>query len=84
MIFAILPVLVYEVFYSIMAISHMDGNWKVPMKYDWYGFMQGGLWSGIPSVIGMAILASLVAFLLLFFYRKRVAARKRNGGCSSK
>ena len=73
---ALIPAIAYEIFYASTAISHMDANGKVPFAYDWYGFMQGGLWLGIIAVIVMAGLMALLSFLLLFFYRKIAKPRE--------
>ena len=53
----ILPTLIYGIFYAINAFSHtVEG--KVPYRYDWYGFVQGG--------VGMTIL--VFACMLAFVY----------------
>lgn len=69
-IVGLIPALCYEVFYSIVSLSHMDETGKVPSEFDWYGFMRGGIRSGILSIVGMAALAAVLSFLLLFFYKK--------------
>lgn len=66
------PIVIYETFYSIVAFSHMDANGKVSTQYDWYHFMQGGVFLGCVAIIVTAAVAALLCFLLLFF-RKKVA-----------
>ena len=74
-IVSVVPALMYEVFYSIVAFSHMDASGKVAYEFDWYGFMRGGVVSGVFSIIGMAGLATLLSFLLLFFYKRTTVSQ---------
>ena len=53
-LFSILPTFVYSIFYSINVFIHIE-NGKVAPEYDWYWFVQGGLWQiviVIPLMFG--------------------------------
>ena len=57
----------YGIFYLINVISH---NGYGTVKYDWYGFGNGGPFIGILSYIIMLAVAFLISFLLYFGEKK--------------
>lgn len=53
-IFGIVPTALYSVFYTINVLIHLEDG-KVSTTYDWYWFVQGGLWQMvivIPLMFG--------------------------------
>ena len=77
-ILAVLPMLIYGVFYLGNNLINGTGEW--PNTNDWYGFM---LW-GKPAGIAIFFLIILVTYLLGFSLRKLrdIIARKKMGGRS--
>ena len=54
--------ILYAVFYLINIVIHME-NGKVSPKYDWYWFVQNGVWTAslvIPLVAVITYVISLV------------------------
>ena len=69
-----IPSLVYSIYYLINVLTHMK-NGVVSPEYDWYWFVQGGLWQiGIvmPLMLGITCLISLI----LWRFNKKIAIRK--------
>lgn len=59
----LIPTILYGVYYAINAFVHMvDG--KVPYKYDWYLFAQGGVWMTIGVFAMMLTFAYLISVTL--------------------
>ena len=60
-----LPMGLYAVFYSVNALTHaVDG--KVPYQYDWYAFVQGGVWQMavvLPLMLGFTYLICWLLWL---------------------
>lgn len=65
-----LPTIIYAIFYLINIIIHVEDG-KVSPLYDWYWFVQGGLWQTfivLPLMIGISYVISLI---LWYFNRKQ-------------
>ena len=59
------PMGIYAIFYSFNALAHVEDG-KVPVAYDWYHFMQGGLWMMaivLPLMLGVTYLLSWLLWL---------------------
>ena len=62
----VLPMMIYAIYYTINVLIHIENN-KVFPKYDWYWFVQGGLWQiaiVIPLIFGGTYLISLILWRL--------------------
>jgi hypothetical protein len=57
------PMSIYAVFYSVNALAHIE-NGKVPYQYDWYAFVQGGVWQMAIALPMMLALTYLISWLL--------------------
>lgn len=60
--YGLIPMIIYALFYVINILIHMS-NGKVSYKYDWYFFVQNGVWTIIivlPIIIGLAYLSSFI------------------------
>lgn len=68
-LYSVIPTIVYEVFYLINALIHME-NGKVSPKYDWYYFIQGGLWQ-IIIMIPLMIFITYVIGIMLWIANKK-------------
>ncbi len=65
-IWGILPTAVYAIFYLINVLIHME-NGKVSPIYDWYWFVQNGVWTAlfvVPLIFGITYLISLILWKL--------------------
>ena len=65
----IIPMLIYGTYYTINALSHMEGG-SIDSKYDVYGFTAKGLGVTFIVMIGMIGFTYLLSFLLYFFNKK--------------
>ncbi len=71
----VVPMLLYSIFYISNILSHIE-NGKVSPKYDWYWFVQGGLWQMfivIPLIFGVTYLITLILWRL-----NRIKIKKNN------
>jgi len=62
----VLPMGLYAVFYTANALSHIE-NGRVPYAYDWYAFVQGGVWQMafvLPLMLGFTYLISWLLWLV--------------------
>lgn len=66
----ILTALVYAIFYLINVLIHIE-NGKVSPMYDWYWFVQGGLWQAIIVLPLMLVITYIISLLLWKFNRKK-------------
>ena len=65
-IIGILPSLMYSLFYTTNVLIHME-NGKVSTTYDWYWFVQNGVWTTIivaPIILLITYLISLALWKL--------------------
>ena len=65
-IYGIVPAFIYGIFYLINILIHME-NGKISTEYDWYWFVQGGVWQIIvvmPMLLGITYLISLILWRL--------------------
>ena len=59
----VIPMAIYAVFYCATAFSHVEDG-KVPIEYDWYGFVQGGVAFAAVSLPVMLLGTFAIAYLL--------------------
>ena len=62
----IIPTLIYGFFYLINIFIHME-NGKVSVLYDWYWFVQQGVWTAIyvvPMILGITYIISFILWKL--------------------
>lgn len=62
-LFGIIPTLIYELYYLINILIHIE-NGKVSPLYDWYWFLQNGVWTAIIVAPFMLIVSYLVSIVL--------------------
>ena len=68
-LFGVVPTLIYTLFYTINVLVHIE-NGQVSPRYDWYWFVQGGLWQIVIVLPVMLAVSYLISALLLRFNRK--------------
>ena len=64
--FGVIPTAVYGIYYLINVLIHMD-NGKVSPIYDWYWFVQDGVWTAVivvPMIFGITYVISLILWRL--------------------
>lgn len=61
--YGLVPMLLYAVYYLTNIIIHME-NGKVSPKYDWYWFVQNGVWTAILVVPLIALLTYIISLVL--------------------
>ncbi len=69
-IYGIFPTVIYGLFYLTNIIIHMK-NGKVSPQYDWYWFVQNGVWTAIIVMPFMLLISYLIS-LILFKLNKKV------------
>lgn len=62
-IFGIIPTLIYGIGYLINILIHME-NGKVSPLYDWYWFVQNGVWTACIVMPVILIISFLISLLL--------------------
>ena len=62
--FGLIPTGLYAVFYLINIVVHME-NGKVSPLYDWYWFVQNGVWTAVIVAPFMLLFTYLVSLILL-------------------
>ena len=65
----VLPMLLYGIFYTINVFVHTE-NGKILPRYDWYGFVAGGISSIFISFPIMLIATYLISFVTWKFNKK--------------
>ena len=67
-LFGVFPALLYAIFYISNIIFHME-NGKVSPVYDWYWFVQNGVWTAFIVAPIIFIATYIISFLLWKFNR---------------
>ena len=62
-IYGILPTVIYGIYYIINVLIHME-NGKVSNIYDWYWFVQNGVWTAIIVVPIIFIIAYVISIVI--------------------
>ncbi|MBR3134159.1 MAG: hypothetical protein IKG56_01695 [Clostridia bacterium] len=71
-IYGILPTILYALYYLINVLIHME-NGRVSPKYDWYWFVQNGVWTAV-IVAPMILLITYFISLILWRCNKKTSA----------
>lgn len=61
--YGIIPMICYSIFYMVNVFSHIE-NGKVSVEYDWYWFVQNGVWSCVIVIPIIFIFTFLISFVL--------------------
>lgn len=69
-IMGVIPMFIYAIFYLSNVLVHMD-NGKVAPVYDWYWFVQGGVWQ-LFIVLPLMIIVTYIISLILWRLNKKV------------
>jgi len=62
-LYGIIPTFLYGIFYVINILLHME-NGKVSPIYDWYWFVQNGVWTIIIVVPMMLVISYIIGFVI--------------------
>ena len=66
----IIPTFLYAIYYMINIFVHME-NGKVSPVYDWYWFVQNGVWTAIIVVPLMLLITYLITLILWKINKKK-------------
>ena len=61
--YGVIPALIYSIYYLANVLIHME-NGRVSPIYDWYWFVQGGLWQIIIVMPMMLAITYIISFVL--------------------
>ena len=67
--YGIIPSLLYQMYYLINVLVHME-NGKVSPVYDWYWFVQNGIWTAVIVAPVMLLLSYAISFTIYKFVKK--------------
>ena len=73
----VIPTIVYSIFYLINVLAHIE-NGKVSPIYDWYWFVQGGIWQVYIVFPFMLIFTYIISVALW-----RINRKKKNNNCKN-
>ena len=68
--YGLIPTLIYAIFYISNVLIHVE-NFEVSTKYDWYWFVQNGLWTALIVVPLMILFTYLISYTLYLLNHKR-------------
>ena len=68
--YGLVPTFLYGVFYIGNILIHME-NGKVLPKYDWYYFVQNGVWTAVIVIPIMLLITYIISLLLYKFSNKK-------------
>ena len=66
--YGLIPVIMYGLYYLINVLIHMDNGIVLP-EYDFYYFVQNGIWTAIVVVPVMFIISYIISLILWRFNR---------------
>ncbi len=69
-LYGLIPTILYGIYYLSNIIYHME-NGKVSVKYDWYWFVQNGVWTSILVFPSILIFTYAISFALWKFNKKK-------------
>ena len=75
-IYGMLPTIIYALYYLINVLIHME-NGKVSPIYDWYWFIQNGVWTAIIVIPIIFLLTYMIAITLYIGNKKIRIDRKK-------
>ena len=67
--YGLVPTVIYSLFYLINVLIHMEGG-KVSTVYDWYWFVQNGVWTSLIVVPLMLLITYLISLIIWKLNRK--------------
>ena len=70
-LFGLLPVILYAIYYIANVLIHMEGG-RVSPIYDWYWFVQNGVWTAVIVVPVILLVTYLISLCIWFFNKKKL------------
>ena len=67
-LYGLLPTIIYAVYYITNILIHMEGG-RVSTKYDWYWFVQNGVWTAV-IVVPIILLINYLISLFIWYFNK--------------
>ena len=75
--YGLIPTIIYGIFYIGNILVHME-NGKVSTSYDWYWFVQNGVWTAL-IVVPMLLIITYIISLLIWRFNKLKNVKKEGG-----
>lgn len=69
--FGVIPTILYEVYYLTNILIHMQ-NGIVSPQYDWYWFVQNGVWTAVIVAPMMLVISYVISLILWRLNKKRI------------
>lgn len=72
--YGLIPTVIYAIFYTTNVVIHIE-NGKVSPKYDWYWFVQNGVWTMVivgPIILLFTYIISVILVLLNIIINKKL------------
>ncbi len=69
-LFGILPTFLYEIYYLGNVFIHAESGIVSP-EYDWYWFVQNGVWTSVIVAPMMLLITYAITFILWRFNKKK-------------
>ncbi|MBR3673467.1 MAG: hypothetical protein IKN65_04135 [Clostridia bacterium] len=72
--YGIIPTVAYAIYYLSNILYHME-NGEVSVKYDWYWFVQNGIWTAVivaPTILVLSYVISYVLWILNKNHKKKI------------
>lgn len=67
--YGLIPTIIYALFYLINVLIHMESG-KVSIVYDWYWFVQNGVWTALIVVPVILLITYLISLMIWKLNRK--------------
>ena len=61
-----IPTIIYSFYYMVNVLVHMEND-KVSSVYDWYWFVQNGVWTAFIVVPMMLVISYLISLTIWKF-----------------
>ena len=75
-LYGVIPTILYVIYYTINVLTHIE-NGKVSPKYDWYYFVQNGIWTAFIVTPMMLVISYLLSLLLWKLNKNNSNRRKK-------
>ena len=72
--YGLIPTVIYALYYLINVLVHME-NFKVSPVYDWYWFVQNGVWTAV-IVMPIILIITYIISLLLWILNKKMLIKR--------
>ena len=68
---ALIPIILYAIYYLINILIHIENN-KISPEYDWYWFVQNGVWKIIIVVPLILVISYIISYVLWWLNKRNI------------